>query len=71
VNALSKRLKKLWAFHNDEDGMETIQTVMLVAIAAIVLIVVIKFWDAIKQWLSDMWGKVKDDPGSKGDAPSF
>jgi hypothetical protein len=41
-------------FHEDEDGLETIQVVMIIAIAAVVLIVVKLYWNDIKQWAGNL-----------------
>lgn len=43
-------LKRL---HQEEEGLETLQVVMIIAVAAIVLAVVKKIWDNnIKQWVA-------------------
>jgi Flp pilus assembly pilin Flp len=55
MNMLEQKVDALTAFHNDEDGLETIQVVMIVAVAAIVLIALIKFWDQIKNWVKGIW----------------
>jgi hypothetical protein len=39
--------------HQDEDGLETLQVVMIVAIAAIILALLKIFWGDIKKWFSD------------------
>ena len=36
--------------HEDEDGMETMQVVMIVAVAAAVVVVLYKFGDKVFQW---------------------
>jgi len=38
------------AFHEDEDGMEALQVVIIVAIAAVVLGLLKIFWPEIKSW---------------------
>lgn len=40
----------LHAFHDDEDGMETLQVVMIVGIAAVILLVLITQWKKIQKW---------------------
>ncbi|MBL8798564.1 MAG: hypothetical protein JNM56_32005 [Planctomycetia bacterium] len=40
----------LRAFHEDEDGMEALQVVIIVAIAAVVLGLLKIFWPEIKSW---------------------
>ena len=36
--------------HDDEDGMETLQAVMIAGIAAIILLTIVLFWGKIKKW---------------------
>jgi Flp pilus assembly pilin Flp len=68
MNDLEKKpnvLQSWLAFHEDEDGMETIQVVMLIAIAAVVLIVLKAFWGEIKTWVKGLWNEVRNDGDSK------
>ena len=44
-------IKGLRVFHEDEDGMEAIQVVMIIAIAGLVLIALAAFGDKIFEWL--------------------
>ncbi len=44
--------------HNDERGMETLQTVMLIAVAAIVLLFVKMYWEQIKEWFEGLVDQV-------------
>jgi hypothetical protein len=44
---MSKSLRQV---HEDEQGMETLQVVMIIALAAIVLYFVNKYWGNIKTW---------------------
>jgi hypothetical protein len=46
--------KALRSFHEDEDGLETLQVVMIIAVAAIALIAVKTFWEDIKEWAEKM-----------------
>ena len=46
------------AFHEDEDGMESIQVVILLAIAAVVLAVLATFWEKISTWAGDLIDEV-------------
>lgn len=48
----------LQAFHEDEDGMETLQVVMLVAVAALILIFIRARWEQIKGWVSGVLGNI-------------
>ncbi len=54
-----KTLKNAIArIHNDERGMETLQTVMLIAVAAIVLLFVKMYWEQIKEWFEGLVDQV-------------
>ena len=65
-NQIMKTLKNLAAkfnnaarkFDQDQDGMETMQIVMIIAVAAIVLIFVRGQWDAISGWAEGLVGDV-------------
>jgi len=37
-------------FDQDEDGIESIQVVMILAFAAVVMVAAWAFWDQIKSW---------------------
>ena len=45
-------LSGIEAFHNDEEGLETLQVVMILAVAAVALIVVKNKWTTIKNWFN-------------------
>ena len=47
-------------FHNDQRGMETLQTVMLIAVAAIVLLFVKTYWEEIQDWFSGLVDQILD-----------
>jgi Flp pilus assembly pilin Flp len=47
------------AFHEDEDGIEALQVVMIVAIAAIVLIAVMTVGDEVFQWMKGKWQELQ------------
>ncbi|MDB5339232.1 MAG: hypothetical protein JWN70_4851 [Planctomycetaceae bacterium] len=49
---------ELLAFHSDEDGMETMQIVMIIAVAAIVLLFVKSQWETISSWASGLISQV-------------
>ncbi|MCC9608589.1 hypothetical protein LOC68_09510 [Blastopirellula sp. JC732] len=40
-------------FHNDEDGIEALQVVMIVALAAIILIAFMTLGDKVIQWMQE------------------
>jgi Flp pilus assembly pilin Flp len=48
-------LQTVAAFNADEDGIETLQVVMIVAIAAIVLIAVMTVGQDIFDWCVNSW----------------
>ena len=56
---LSKIKKQLAAFHNDEDGLEALQVVMIVAIAAIVLIAVMTLGGEVYEWVTEKWEELR------------
>lgn len=45
-------------FHNDEDGLEALQIVMILAIAAVVLIFVKTQWATIKSWAQKLIAQI-------------
>jgi Flp pilus assembly pilin Flp len=47
---LTKLIDASRTFHNDEDGLEAVQVVMIVAIAAMVLVAMGKFGNDIIKW---------------------
>lgn len=49
----------LRAFHEDEDGLEALQTIMIVAIAAVILIGLMVFGDKVFSWLGEKWDELK------------
>jgi hypothetical protein len=51
---LSKWLKR---FHQDEDGIETLQIVMIVGVAVVILLVIVVFWEQIQGWFQGETGK--------------
>ena len=57
---MSKIMKAIRSFHEDESGLEALQVVMIVAIAAIILLLV--------QW---MWNTAGPDNGVKGWVSKF
>jgi Flp pilus assembly pilin Flp len=61
MSELKSKVNALKAFHADEDGMETMQVVIIIAIAAVVLIALLKFWDAIKTWVQGVWTTLTGD----------
>jgi len=41
------------SFHNEEEGVEAIQAVIILAIAAVAMLVIRGKWDAIKSFFND------------------
>ena len=50
MNRFETSINALRSFHNDEDGMETMQVVMLVALGAFIMIVLNNWGDKILEW---------------------
>lgn len=49
----------LASFHNDEDGIEAVQVIMIVAIAAIILVAVMTVGQEVLDWLKEKWKSLK------------
>ena len=49
-NQLRKAIQAVKAFDQDEDGIESIQVVMILAFGAVVMVAAWAFWDQIKGW---------------------
>ncbi len=56
---LERLNKRLAAFHQEEDGLEAVQVVMVVAIAAIVLIAVMTLGQEVFSWLTEKWNELR------------
>lgn len=52
--------QKISRFHEDEDGIEALQVVMIVAIAAIVLVGVMTIGQEVFDWMKEKWGEMRD-----------
>ena len=57
---LTEAKEALTKFHEDEDGLEALQIVMILAIAAIILIFVKTQWGTIKSWATDLLKQITD-----------
>lgn len=55
----SSMLPDFRAFHEDENGIEAIQVVMIVAIAAIVLIAVMTLGQEVFTWAKEKWDALR------------
>lgn len=49
----------LKALHDDEEGLEAVQVVMIVAIAALVLIGVMTIGQEVFTWMKEKWNELK------------
>lgn len=47
-------MSRLRKFHEDEDGLEAMQVVMIIAIAALILALVKVFWFDVKNWVAPL-----------------
>ena len=61
ANPFRSAARKARAFHDDEEGMETIQVVMLLGLAAVVAVLIFAFWKDIKEWFTKQRQKFKSD----------
>ncbi len=53
---------KFWrTLHDDEDGLEAIQVVMIVALAAIVIIALMTVGQEIFDWMKEKWNQLKGE----------
>jgi len=50
IEMRNEHLSAVRSFHEDEDGMEAIQVIMIVAIAAVVLALLKTTWPSIQSW---------------------
>lgn len=56
------RAHRLRSFHDDEGGLESLQTVIVVAIAALILVGLFAFWGEIKIWFKRCFGGRMNHP---------
>lgn len=56
---LKKLHNSVHIFHNEEDGIEAVQVIMIVAIAAIVLIAVMTLGQEVMDWLKEKWQELR------------
>ncbi len=56
---LKNTFQPLAKFHDDEDGIEALQVVMLVAIAAIILIAFMTVGQEVMTWMKGKWTDMK------------
>ena len=59
MNAKMRRLQNsIVRFHQDEEGLEALQVVMIIAVAAIMLLFIKMNWGKIKDWFSGLMSQV-------------
>lgn len=46
-------------FHNDEDGLEALQVVMIIAIAGLIMIAASAVGKAAVKWMDEKWTELK------------
>ncbi len=50
MKAITKLRQRIANFDKNEQGMETLQVVLIVAVAAIILALIVNQWPNIKSW---------------------
>ncbi len=55
----TKLINSFRKFHNDEEGLEALQVVMIIAIAAMVMIACSTIGKAAVTWMKTNWNKLK------------
>jgi len=50
MSAITKITTSLKKFHNNEEGLEALQVVMIIAVAALALLIVKSRWSQISTW---------------------
>ena len=58
LNNITTRIAR---FHDDEDGLEAVQVVMIVAIAAIILVAVMTLGQEVFDWLREKWNELRGE----------
>lgn len=53
--------RRLRVFHEGEDGIETLNVVMIVGVSALILAVVVAAWPTIREWFGGGIKKVTKD----------
>jgi Flp pilus assembly pilin Flp len=61
VMSLKNIKTRIARFHNDEDGLEAVQVVMIVAIAAIILVAVMTLGQEVFDWLREKWNELRGE----------
>jgi Flp pilus assembly pilin Flp len=56
---LRKFQVELRRFHEDEEGIESLQVVMIIAIAALVLIAVFTVGKEVVDWMKQKWNELR------------
>lgn len=67
-NMIAKLGKTLKSLHNDEQGAEMIEYVLVVAAIALPLVaVVIWYWKDLSKWVKSLWDEAKTGQGTDPD----
>ena len=64
---ISKLTSAVKAFHNDEDGLEAVQVVMIVAVAAVILIGAMAFGQEIFNWANEEFQELSTESITVGE----
>jgi Flp pilus assembly pilin Flp len=62
---ITKFTSSIRKFHNDEEGLEALQVVMIIAIAAMVMIACATVGKAAVTWMTEKWTSLKGQDLSK------
>jgi Flp pilus assembly pilin Flp len=62
---ITKFTSSIRKFHNDEEGLEALQVVMIIAIAAMVMIACATVGKAAVTWMNQKWTSLKGQDLSK------
>ena len=64
-NAKTRFGEMLKAFHEDEQGADMVEYILIVAAIALPLLgFVVFFWKEIREWAYGLWGTIKGDAES-------
>jgi len=68
-NLISQLNSSVRKFHNDEEGMETLQVVLIIALAAIAGVAVYQFGGKSVEWCNKQLGSLFEDSTAHNVAP--
>ncbi len=70
MSKLTQLKNSISSFHNDERGLEALQTVMILAIAAVALILIKNHWPQVKKFFDDNMGTITKAGAFDSSAPT-